>query len=448
MKSKYKNLLLFIGLFFLFFTFYRFKPSILSMDEVWNYGFAYNIRNGLIPYRDFNMILTPLYPYTLSLFILIFENNFIMEIIFNCLILAFISFILIKNIGKKGLFFIPILICIGSCCYNILSLLLFLIFLYINNSKYKDNQYLIGFIVSLMLLTKQTTGGLILIASFLFSKKKKDYLTGFLPLCIVFLSYLFFTNSLYNFFNYCLFGMFNFTTGNSFSGIDYTIILFIISFILLIYLLIKKQFKSQELIYIFLFQIIAFPLFDYSHIFISLLPFLSYLFELKNINKIIYKIRLYLVTFIVVMTLVVDIRTICIDSNMYSNNMSFLNRIFIYTNMDTLVYNLKEEIDNNYVDYTIYHINTLAYLYKLETNEKINKFDLSNKGNMGYNGEEKWIKEIDETCKNTKCLLILDHYKDINTQISMKINNYVIDNYKFEKNIDLYDLYTNKTDET
>ena len=31
----------------------------LSLDEVWNYGFCYNVLNGLVPYKDFNMIITP-----------------------------------------------------------------------------------------------------------------------------------------------------------------------------------------------------------------------------------------------------------------------------------------------------------------------------------------------------------------------------------------------------
>ena len=31
-----------------------------NMDEIWNYTFANNIANGLLPYRDFNMLQTPL----------------------------------------------------------------------------------------------------------------------------------------------------------------------------------------------------------------------------------------------------------------------------------------------------------------------------------------------------------------------------------------------------
>ena len=104
---------------------------------------------------------------------------------------------------------------------------------------------------------------------------------------------------------------------------------------------------------------------------------------------------------------------------------------------------LKKELDDNYKDYNVFHLYTHAYLYKLETNEPINKYDLNNKGNMGYNGEEKWIIEIDNVCNKNKCLLIIDHYKEDKSQISQKINNYVINNYNFIKTIELYDLYIN-----
>ena len=126
--------------------------------------------------------------------------------------------------------------------------------------------------------------------------------------------------------------------------------------------------------------------------------------------------------------------------------------MYIAFDMDKFVYNLKKEIEINYANYKVYHLYRDAYLYKLEVNERINKFDLNNKGNMGYNGENKWIKEIDNDCKNTKCLIILDHYKNINSQISMKLNNHIINKYTFKKTIESYDLYINendnKTDET
>ena len=71
MKKKY--IILFLIVFLLTFIFGFFFYSIY-IDEVWNYGFAYSISKGLIPYKDFNMVITPLYPFLLSFFINLFGN--------------------------------------------------------------------------------------------------------------------------------------------------------------------------------------------------------------------------------------------------------------------------------------------------------------------------------------------------------------------------------------
>ena len=56
----------------------------------------------------------------------------------------------------------------------------------------------------------------------------------------------------------------------------------------------------------------------------------------------------------------------------------------------------------------------LSYLTKLNLNYTTNKFDLINDGNMGYNGEKRFIKEINDTCDNGSCLFIIDKmYVDI-----------------------------------
>ena len=44
-------------------------------DELWNYSFAKNIVNGLIPYRDFNIVQTPLSAYIPALFMSIFGDR-------------------------------------------------------------------------------------------------------------------------------------------------------------------------------------------------------------------------------------------------------------------------------------------------------------------------------------------------------------------------------------
>ena len=55
MKRKYIGIFVFVLSFLISLLYlYYFRP--LVDDELFNYGFAKNILDGLIPYRDFNMI--------------------------------------------------------------------------------------------------------------------------------------------------------------------------------------------------------------------------------------------------------------------------------------------------------------------------------------------------------------------------------------------------------
>ena len=66
MSSKIKHIFFFILLFILFLVWnLLFIP--VNLDEIWNYGFTHNIYSGLVPYKDFNMVLTPLFPMIMAL---------------------------------------------------------------------------------------------------------------------------------------------------------------------------------------------------------------------------------------------------------------------------------------------------------------------------------------------------------------------------------------------
>ena len=49
----------------------------LDLDQVWAYGFSYNISRGLLPYRDYNMIIGPLYSLLMSIPMKLFGNYLI-----------------------------------------------------------------------------------------------------------------------------------------------------------------------------------------------------------------------------------------------------------------------------------------------------------------------------------------------------------------------------------
>lgn len=71
-----------------------FVQEFSNLDEIWIYNFGRCILDGLLPYRDFNIIITPLFPYISALFLRIFGNEMI--------VLRFVEVIQITSI----LFFI------------------------------------------------------------------------------------------------------------------------------------------------------------------------------------------------------------------------------------------------------------------------------------------------------------------------------------------------------
>lgn len=437
MKKKYKLLLIII--FFIVYFLIYFNSKTLSMDEIWNYGFAYNISSGLVPYRDFNMIITPLYSYLLALLIIAFGNKYLIMIIFNAFLSSLLQYVFFSNHKWKSLILLPCITFVNFGGYNFLTLVLFVIFLNINKFRYQD--FLAGIIVAMIILTKQTVGGLLFIVAFIYSKNKIKYLIGFLPLCLIFFGYLLCTKSLYSFLDYCLFGMFDFT-GNSFTGINLTILFYFLLLGYLIYLNIKEKFRNQKLVYILVFQIISAPIFDITHVIVAAIPLLSYLLSMTKINKVNKYISLIIISFYSFIALFMGINIEMSSDEIYYYNDTIFYGKKMNTNL-SLLHDLHDYIEKEYPNYHVYHLHVYAYLYKLFNGDTINKFDLINKGNMGYHGEEKYIKEINDDCINNKCLLIIEAGIPNNSQLSNKIQNYVKVNYQFVKNIKVMDIYTN-----
>ena len=88
-----KKIIKYVVLFILILIFQIFIP--LDLDEIWNYGFAHNIATGLIPYKDFNMVITPLYPFLCSIFLIIKSNLIIVQILQAILILVSSVFLIV-----------------------------------------------------------------------------------------------------------------------------------------------------------------------------------------------------------------------------------------------------------------------------------------------------------------------------------------------------------------
>ena len=83
-------------------------PVILSrnlsnLDEIWNYNFARNVANGLVPYKDFNMITTPLLPFICAIFLKLFANELIVMRILSIFLISIIYFLIYLILKKLNI---------------------------------------------------------------------------------------------------------------------------------------------------------------------------------------------------------------------------------------------------------------------------------------------------------------------------------------------------------
>lgn len=148
-KLHYQSIFIFIGILLII------SPVILSrtlnsLDEIWNYNFARNIANGLIPYRDFNMVQTPLLPLIAGLFLKLFGNELIVMRILGILLISALFFMIYKILKKLNVNIFYNLICIfllfllfkDYICidYNFSVLFLTLILIYLELNIFIKNK--------------------------------------------------------------------------------------------------------------------------------------------------------------------------------------------------------------------------------------------------------------------------------------------------------------------
>lgn len=406
-------------------------------DEIWNYGFSYNIATGLIPYKDFNMVITPLFPILGAIFMIIFGKNLVTYHIFNAIICTTIYHYLKKQNSKS--YYIPyaILLLYALPNYNLFSMLL--LYILITLEEKNSNNYLIGIILGLTFLTKQTIGIFLFIPS-LFTKDIKiivKRIIGFIIPNIFLLIYLIYHNIIFEFIDYTFLGISNFAEKNI-NHYWSCLIILLIEIIYLIYKYIKT--KDIKIIYLLSFQIISFPIVDPYHIMIPLIPTITYFLKNLNLNK-----KIISITFIIFITTILTYNIYLLTTNEYA-----------YPN-DTTVYKYRKINDNvvkeiniikDYIlnqEQKIFIIDMYAYLLKLETFTEINKFDLLNDGNLGKNGEIKIINEIEKICQKEKCIFLLNEI-ELNNRISQynkDILNYIDKNYQIIEKIEGLTIYTN-----
>ena len=427
--KKFKLLLPYIFLFFITLFLIMFCIRV-NMDELWNYGFSYAIRLGEIPYNDFNMVLTPFYPFLMTIPLLI-NNSYLAYSIFYSLIITGSFYFIKKMYGDKSYYIIILAMVTYEYLlpsYNSFVIVLMFLLIYLELSKNKQKDLLIGILIMLSILTKQSVGILFIIPTILliFLKEKPNILKRIIGLIIpsiILFIYLFFSHSFKNFIDQCFLGLFDFS-GNASNFDIISLIIFIVVIILSIKI-IKKNPKDITNYYILCSYSLFIPTFDARHLILILFIFGVLIinnYDIKGINtKKTYYIALGIF-------LLYNSIYIMINRGEYPNKIDHLEYKFMEKEVLDYSYKVIDYVKNN--DVIIY-------------DQKLTYLDLVNHGNHGYNSSDKIIKEL-KKYKDKKVMISINLKKEIDnnkTQVDREGYEYIINNYDRVATFEDYYIY-------
>ena len=429
MLKKYKNIIIFTIIAIIVFIILFFGK--INSDLMWNFGYSYNTSIGKLMYKDFNMVISPLYPTITGLLMHILGNNMVSFTLINTFYIMIIIYIVYKINPKIYLIATPFILSSCLANYNTLCILFVLLLIYLE--KEKKNDYLIGFVIGLAFLTKINVGFFLVIPSLYYFKDFKKLFKRFIGFCIPnIITVIIFVllKNLKNYISYVFLGVLDFASNNfQFSKMAFIIPIIVI---FLIYLFIKE--KNIAYLYVIFFTALIYPVMNEMHVIIAATPALIMI--LNKFDNFVYKLRYASLLYIAIPFIgsIINYKTIEYghDDNIFkyrpiqSEYLKNKNSLFNYFNGN---------FDN--VCFLLYD----NYLYKFLLDLPINKYDVILYGNLGYNGTKKMINYIKSLEK--------DHYFVIESvitgaQYNQEILNYVQKNYNIHALVGEFHVFKKK----
>ena len=489
MKEKTKVKL--IDIFFIIITMVLFAATVLprnleNLDEIWNFNFARNISNGLLPYKDFNMLQTPLLSFILGGILKLFGQELFVMRIASLVLGAGILFIAFKilrelKINTKWSIFSSALLFLFIkdsfyIDYNYAILFVTLLLIYIE-LKYKNYSVkynvLIGLLAGTTILLKQSTGIIISVITVLYlllEKRDKETLKailyrviGVLIPCVIFVVYLFLTNSMSSFIDYCILGIRTFQNKISYlkliRGKDLTAFLALLVPVTLIILFVinvlrAKQGKIKENIQdiiLFVFSlgqfIMIYPISDEIHFKIAAFPTIMTIlyYVCKNIQGLKnIKLSIFIEHFMNIITIsfvglliLESINDIYLYSQTDKSILKHFSNIPISATLQDRIIEVDNFIQNEKKD--VYILDSEAAVYMIPLDRYNKDFDMFLKGNLGQASEEGQIEKI----RNMKDTLILIKNEKIplNWQTPKEVITYVKENLRKVGTVSFFDIY-------
>lgn len=467
--------------------------NLTNLDELWNYNFANNIANGRLPYRDFNILQTPLLPIINAIVLSIFGNEVLiyrLTSVLFCSLIFFMEYKILRRLNINeylSIIFSLILIYIFrndmKADYNLAVLFITLSLIYIqlkksdNNSKCK-REILIGALAGTSILFKQTTGLFLTIITLFYNflqvtskeeakKEIKKLMYRFIGACIpiiLFIIYLTCTNTWNDFIDYTILGIKTFENSISYLELfsNEKLYIRVLAFLLPILLIIEyfkgvvKSNKSEDnKIHLVIFSycvadlICMFPIADRNHFLIG--SFVSIIAMCNLINGLFSnclkgKIKIFLKYFIKYATAGILIFLV----------VTSLQKIYKYIceakNFDDLAHykyvtmteGIKRQIQivDKYIEESeknVIILDATSCIYTIPLNQYNKNYDMFLKGNLGGRGEEGIIEDLKNL--NNVNILIMNDNGNINWQNPSKVTNYVMNNFEKTGEVLCFNIY-------
>lgn len=408
-----------------------------NLDEVWNFNFARNIANGLVPYRDFNMVQTPLLSIICGVFLKLFGTElFAMRIlaVILCSLIMLLAYKILEKLETPTTLiyaFIIFIICLYEehfCIdYNFAVLLIILevILIELNNIEKKNHKlnFVAGILVGMSILTKQTTGIFLALVFLLYKiliitnkKEIKEYkketlykILGVIVPIVLFCTYITICNNWNCFVDYTISGIKTFSNKISYVNLingNYGITVSILSILIptllfLIYIktvVFSNKNKDESIYILFAYSvaslIVVYPISDSIHFLIGIFPaliLLLYCLWLSLIKKIPRnKFTMFVKDYIKCVLILTALTRVCISANelvkykkeakMYKELQNF-KYIKAESNGIQKIDQFIAECEKN--DKTVYILDSTAPIYMIPINKYNKDYDMFLKGNLG-----------------------------------------------------------------
>lgn len=429
--------LLFIFILF-FFSDLFFSSFTLFSDGFWCYSFSYSMSKGLIPYVDFNMVVPVLYPLLGAFFFKIFGTSYPIFILFNTILMTFMFYFLFKLYDKKAYLFLIIILFsyfqLVYPTYNAFLLLLFFMIIFLE--KNNKNDYVIGLIIGLAIITKFNVGIFFFLPSFYYYKDRKKILkrlVGLIVPCFFFLMYLVINNNFSSFIDLAVLGLITFNSDNHIFGTVGTFIFILISLVLIIKII--KEKNNIYNYYAFSSVMFAFPINDTYHLYFFIFcAFVAFIDKIKVKNILPY------------FTVVFSIICFCylyfcyynvFDAKSFFNNKDFKNYYVEKTKYDEVTKLMK--CYEEYEGAIVLSDDSLGVFLDLYYNQRTRYFDLFNRGNYGYRELENVKKHLEDMKK--QYFIIKNDEQIVSHQYFLKASKYIISKSKFIKDCGNFKIY-------